>query len=194
MFNLIQAVKLFFLRWNDFSGRSSRSEYWWARLFTCTLVLLSLIPLVAKIPAILENPETAKTLGLTPFAPFILVIILLTIPGLALEVRRFHDRNMSGWFFLLVCLTRRVPIVGFVLAVANFVIFCMPGTNGENTYGPDPLGPDSEGRQQLSQSEAKPSQSPVYDTRKRSRKATPFSPVKTYAASPAKFEPVRWEG
>ena len=35
--NFGQAIKSYFVRWNDFKGRSSRSEYWWATLFS-TLV------------------------------------------------------------------------------------------------------------------------------------------------------------
>ena len=31
--NFTDAVKAYFLKWNDFRSRSSRSEYWWATLF-----------------------------------------------------------------------------------------------------------------------------------------------------------------
>ena len=31
--SFVDAVKAYFFKWNDFRGRSSRSEYWWATLF-----------------------------------------------------------------------------------------------------------------------------------------------------------------
>ena len=212
MFSFTESVKLFFLRWNDFSGRSSRSEYWWARLFTCTLVVLSLLPLIPYINAIIADPETAKTLGLTPFAPLLLVVVILCIPGVALEFRRFHDRNLSGWLFLLVGLSRRVPIVGPLLAIANLVIFCMPSIEGDNKFGPNPFGPNSEGREYLGQSGQTSHASPVLpvpvqNTSAKVTHAQGFNAAATpkpvrrrklrkskQAIIPevTKFEPVRW--
>lgn len=39
-------------------------------------------------------------------------------------IKRMHDSNKSGWYFL-------IPIYGFILLFA-------PGTNGVNDYGEDP--------------------------------------------------------
>ena len=214
MFSLIESIKLFFLRWKDFSGRSSRSEYWWARLFTCTLVVLSLLPLIPYINVIVADPDAAKTLGLGAFVPLILVILVLAIPGLALEVRRFHDRYLTGWCVLLVSLSRRIPIVGAVLAIANIVIFCMPGTHGDNNYGPDPFGPNSEGREYLGQSgQTSPVMPvPVQNTSAKVSHAKGFNAAAMHNSTPKpapkrslrkaakaaipevkKFEPVRWQ-
>ena len=58
--------------------------------------------------------------------------ILLFLSNLIIVVRRLHDQNRSGWWLLLFC----VPVVGIVW----LLIWCLfiPGTNGENRFGPDP--------------------------------------------------------
>jgi uncharacterized membrane protein YhaH (DUF805 family) len=49
-----------------------------------------------------------------------------------LIIRRLHDIGKSGWFTLLVF----VPILGAIFSIALFFI---PGQNGWNEYGADPL-------------------------------------------------------
>jgi uncharacterized membrane protein YhaH (DUF805 family) len=58
-------------------------------------------------------------------------------------IRRLHDRDMSGWWLLLML----VPVIG---SLALLVLYVLPGTPGPNRFGPDPLGndtgwPDDEG-------------------------------------------------
>lgn len=48
------------------------------------------------------------------------------LPSLAVSVRRLHDVNKSGWFYL-------VPFY-------NLYLLCIDGTRGENAYGEDPKG------------------------------------------------------
>jgi uncharacterized membrane protein YhaH (DUF805 family) len=53
------------------------------------------------------------------------------VPGLAVMVRRFHDQEKSGWFFLFYF----VPYVGSIIVL---VFMCIDGTRGDNRYGADP--------------------------------------------------------
>lgn len=46
------------------------------------------------------------------------------LPGVAVAIRRMHDVNKSGWFGL-------IPFYNIYLACSN-------GTQGPNSYGPDP--------------------------------------------------------
>lgn len=55
------------------------------------------------------------------------------IPSLAAAVRRLHDTNRSGWFYLIGL----IPLIGSILLL---VWFCTEGTHGDNEYGPDPKG------------------------------------------------------
>jgi len=72
-----------------------------------------------------EEPPTALValLGLFFFAIF--------IPNLAVQVRRFHDQNRSGWFVLL----NLIPYLGSFVVL---VFMLLPGTTGPNRFGSDP--------------------------------------------------------
>ena len=62
---------------------------------------------------------------------YALVLLVFFLPSLSAQVRRLHDRNKSGWWYLL-CFT----IIG---AIPLLVWLCQKGTTGENRFGPDPL-------------------------------------------------------
>jgi len=48
-------------------------------------------------------------------------------------VKRYHDRDKSGWWVLIIFL----PVIGALW----YLIECgfLRGTDGNNAYGPDPL-------------------------------------------------------
>ncbi len=60
------------------------------------------------------------------------VNLLLLWPTLAVSIKRWHDRNHSGWFVLVVL----VPFVGWLAALV--VNGFLPGTPGPNRFGPEP--------------------------------------------------------
>ena len=113
----MEAVKSCFRRYVDFQGRSSRSEYWWFILFYI-IVYVVLLLAAAVVPI----------LGILALV-FVLAIIL---PSLAVSIRRLHDLDKSGWWILISF----VPIIGLIL----LYWFCLKGTDGDNRFGPDPLG------------------------------------------------------
>jgi uncharacterized membrane protein YhaH (DUF805 family) len=60
------------------------------------------------------------------------VNLLLLWPTVAVSVKRWHDRNLSGWWVLVALL----PVIGWAWAlVANGLL---PGTPGPNRFGPEP--------------------------------------------------------
>nr|WP_246252396.1 DUF805 domain-containing protein [Sulfitobacter algicola] len=113
----MDAVKTCLSKYVDFSGRARRSEYWFFYLFTF---------LVGIVGAIIDG-----VLG-TGFFNLIATLAFL-LPSIAAGVRRLHDTDRSGWWFLIIL----VPIVG---AIVLLVFFVMDGTKGENRFGPDPKG------------------------------------------------------
>jgi len=117
----VDAVKAFYKNYFDFSGRASRSEYWWAYLGV--IILFFVLGLLGGL---------LGEAGMIVLGLFYLAII---IPSISIGVRRLHDLDKSGWWYLL-CL---VPIVSLIL----LVWFCMKGTTGPNRFGPDPLGSDT---------------------------------------------------
>jgi uncharacterized membrane protein YhaH (DUF805 family) len=122
--NFLNAVKSYFVRWNDFKTRSSRSEYWWATLFS---VLVSLALELLNV-AIASNPPA---LILTISILVLIFLIFMMIASLALAVRRLHDLDKSGWWYLLV-----FTIIGIIPLT---IWFCSKGTEGENRFGENPL-------------------------------------------------------
>ena len=112
-------------RYAEFSGRSRRKEYW---MFVLGVVIASI--LVGIIEGILGlNASLGGAYG--PLS--LLLLLAIFIPGLACQVRRFHDQGKSGWWVLLAL----VPLVG---SIAVLVFMCLDGNAGDNEYGPDPKG------------------------------------------------------
>lgn len=107
-----------------FSGRSRRKEYWYFLLFHLVIFFV-----LAFVDVQLGWFDPENNFGLLT-AIYGLGVLL---PALAVSVRRFHDLDRTGWW-VLVCL---IPFVG---GIVFLVFMALPGTSGENQYGPDPIG------------------------------------------------------
>lgn len=114
--DFITAVKTGFGKFATFQGRARRSEYWFFMLF---LILAS------TVFTIIDATTGIGVLSLI----FSLVTL---IPVIAVSVRRLHDTNRSGWWYLLFL----VPLVG---AIVLIIWFCTKGTAGDNRFGADPV-------------------------------------------------------
>ena len=66
--------------------------------------------------------------------------LAILIPGVAVGVRRLHDRNLTGWWYLGFVVLSFVPVVSFISWIAFLVIMALPGTPGPNRFGPSPKG------------------------------------------------------
>ena len=106
----VDAVKLMFKNYVDFNGRASRSEYWWAFLFNFLVSFFVVGAISAVIPPIGGACSIA-----------------LMIPGVALTVRRLHDRGKS-WVYLLIGL---IPLVGYILLIIQLA----KPSDGPNQWG-----------------------------------------------------------
>ncbi len=86
-------------------------------------------------------------------------ILMVMIPNLAVTVRRLHDTDRSGWFMFvpgLVAMGGFFAVFFLAMSAGNpnllmfgavlpalagiwlFVVLCLPGTHGNNRFGPDP--------------------------------------------------------
>jgi uncharacterized membrane protein YhaH (DUF805 family) len=123
------AVKSVLGQYATFSGRASRSEYWW---WTLAVVLVMLAV------GLVEGALLPPMIGFEPYReqtgqPISMVVSLaLLLPCLAVSVRRLHDRDKSGWWYLLGL----IPVIGPVVLLVWYV---QAGTPGDNRFGPDPL-------------------------------------------------------
>jgi len=125
MVSLAGAIVLGFQRYLDFSGRSSRSEYWWWALFVTIagVVLTYADILIGTYNADTESGLLASIFGLVTF-----------IPGIAVGVRRLHDINKTGWWMLFAVLFFWLLLIPILLLLYWAT---RPGDQGDNKYGPE---------------------------------------------------------
>ena len=119
------SIKLGFKKIFDFSGRASRSEFWW---FYLTYIFLSfLVIFIIMFLAIMSDPNISDSaLDSMSYIGYV-----TGIGTLGATVRRLHDRDISGWAILLFI----IPLVNIYLIVLLF----LKGTEGKNKFGEYPL-------------------------------------------------------
>ena len=124
-----EAIRSGFDNYANFSGRASRSAYWWWALFN---FLVSLAAQILDRALGLGPVGADTTYGLRAGVITGLLGLALLLPSLAVGVRRLHDTDRSGWWLLIAL----IPIIGWLVLIFFFVT---PGTPGPNRYGPPPL-------------------------------------------------------
>ena len=68
-------------------------------------------------------------------------MLVATIPAIAVAVRRFHDHNISGWWYLGLLVLGFIPYLGLLANLGLLWVLVRGGTWGPNRYGPDPINP-----------------------------------------------------
>ncbi|DAC45731.1 MAG TPA: DUF805 domain-containing protein [Candidatus Poseidoniales archaeon] len=124
MMSFMDATKSCLQQYVGFSGRASRSEYWFAYLSFMVAVVGMLI--LTIISAFIID-VLATLMGLLTFGLYIGGFL----PLLAVSVRRLHDLGKSGWMMLVMF----IPFVGGILLLVWFV---SDGEAANNAYGPVP--------------------------------------------------------
>ena len=138
-------------KYADFTGRAPRAEYWWFYLAMIVAYLVAMI---------FDSLVGISLMG--PYGLFTMVLALaLIVPGLAATVRRLHDTNRSGWWILIAVVpyfimgvmmgmatasgntsglasAGLVGLVALAGGIAMLVFMVLPGTKGDNRFGPDP--------------------------------------------------------
>lgn len=117
------AIRKCLSNYATFSGRAPRSEFWWFYLF----LLLGNTVLGLVDSAFFGTAPDGSPVSLLG-GIFSLAMIL---PTIAVGVRRLHDRDMSGWWYLLFL----IPLLGTLILIFFFV---QRGTVGPNRFGADP--------------------------------------------------------
>lgn len=107
---------------SNFSGRARRKEYWMFVLFNIIFGTVALI---------LDN-VLGITMELIPYGPiYILYVLVILVPSIAVSIRRLHDVGKSAWMLL-------IALIPFIGAIWLLVLMMMDSQPGENQYGPDP--------------------------------------------------------
>ena len=103
---MIQAYKNFFKGYADFTGRSTRSDFWWVWLMNHILFLPLYIFWFQM--ALKDAGGTDPILGVAIISVYMILAIVLFTPSLAVKVRRLRDAGLH-WAFIFLYF---VPMVG----------------------------------------------------------------------------------
>ena len=146
----------------NFSGRARRTEFWYFILFSCLLLIVAmaldvvcfntpygvfylLVALFLFLPQLAvsarrlhDTGRTSKWLLWNYLALLVWAVAALVLSGLSAFA---GGRDASAWFLIVLC---GGCVFFFVWEIVFLVWFCLPGTPGENRYGPDPKQPDQE--------------------------------------------------
>ena len=114
------------VKYADFEGRARRSEYWLFSLFLWIVLLVLMVAIGSAAQSDPHGPTVTSLVGV-----LMLCWAAVIIPSLAVTVRRLHDIDKSGWWFLISF----IPIVG---AIVILIFSVTDGTRGPNRFGPDP--------------------------------------------------------
>jgi len=144
--SMVQAVKLWLKNWKNFSGRASRSEYWWVELamfILMSVVMTLLMVVVFAIAGASGGSDAGMTLAMTiMFGVTGLIGLALFVPSLSLTIRRLHDINQSGWMYLLSFIP--IPYVGSIILIVLMAQASNPAgarfdDAAQPLYGPEHL-------------------------------------------------------
>lgn len=116
-----ESVITCFRKYVTFSGRATRSEFWWFVLFNM------IVGFVIKLfDGLLFGGGPASTGSLGS-----LHSLVIFLPAISVQVRRLHDLNKSGWWYWMWL----IPVIGWI---ALFVWNISEGSRGDNQFGPAP--------------------------------------------------------
>jgi len=117
-----------------FQGRANRAK-WWLVALAIFVVEMIVVAAIFGGAALSGDPQQMAAAMGGPIAGIVIfvMVVLATWIHLAIAVKRYHDRNKSGWWVLIIF----VPVIGGLW----YFIECgfLRGTPGPNAYGPDPL-------------------------------------------------------
>ena len=102
----------------SFNGRIGRGTYWLAAFF-----IIAFTTIVALIDTIVFDYSSYSGI------PTLLARLLIIWPSLAITIKRWHDRDKSGWWILIGI----IPYLGLIWAFIETGF--LPGTKGPNQYG-----------------------------------------------------------
>lgn len=126
----LRAVARYFQKYATFSGRASRSEFWW---WVLTNVLVGIVLQTVASAAgetirfsawpapyvVWNGAQTGGGITTVVGAVVVLYSLVTLVPGLALTWRRLHDTDRSGLWILIVL----IPLIGAVV----LLIFTIEG-------------------------------------------------------------------
>jgi uncharacterized membrane protein YhaH (DUF805 family) len=112
----------------SFNGRISRKYYWYVFLIALAVEFVYMGVIFGSNPDALTSGDVSAMSPIAALCAVPLAIVAVWV-GLAVSIKRWHDRGKSGWWILIGL----IPVIGniWVLVECGF----LPGTDGVNQYG-----------------------------------------------------------
>lgn len=104
----------------SFEGRISRKPFW-------------MFVLVVIVGTVITTAIDMATMGQESGVASLIFMLIFLWPSLAIQVKRWHDRDKSGWWVLISI----IPILGPIWALVENGF--LTGTEGSNRFGDNPL-------------------------------------------------------
>ena len=120
----------------SFKGRINRQPFWLGGLaLTVVLGVLLFAVLALFGTSVVGDDPAHNSFNLSPIGWVIgaVLYIIMIWAGLAMQIKRWHDRDKSGWWVLIGL----VPVIGGIWALVETGF--LRGTSGANRFGPNPL-------------------------------------------------------
>jgi uncharacterized membrane protein YhaH (DUF805 family) len=119
----------------SFEGRINRGKYWAGIIILWILAILANAVVATIFGMQIELDRPIPVMGPVAWFVWLLAALAIAYAALAVLAKRWHDRDKSGWWSLILL----VPFIGGLWTLIE--CGCLPGTPGPNRFGPDPLGP-----------------------------------------------------
>jgi uncharacterized membrane protein YhaH (DUF805 family) len=122
----------------SFAGRSNRQPFWLGLLVLIIVsTILQFILFGIFGTSMMSQPSDDPAVAMEAMKGMMLplgILLLITLwPTLALYAKRWHDRDKSGWWSLIML----IPIIGGIWMLIELGF--LRGTDGPNRFGPDPI-------------------------------------------------------
>ena len=130
-----EAIRDFWKGYFDFRGRSKRSGYWWAVLFTgIVYIILRSIGIIG----IMSTSNTAQGIGIISIFALMIFILITILPNLMLSLRRWRDVGLSNkgitiYFVLMTGVnimshfyTQLGKILSNLFSIISIILYLLP--------------------------------------------------------------------
>ena len=116
------------------SGRINRKRYWLTLIVADIAFSIFYVPFMSTI----RQGEGLSSTQMIVLPIIVVLGLVLSYVGVILAIKRFHDRDKSGWWVLISL----VPLIGGIWFFVE--CGCLRGTIGRNRFGADPLLPNDD--------------------------------------------------
>ncbi len=128
--NIKESIASCYSKYASFKGRASRSEYWYFFLYAVILgeIIQFAVSMAMQQPYMMIDPVNSSVVYTNAFwITQAISLFLITIPSASVMIRRLHDSDKSGWWWL----------VNFTIIGVFYFIYLLirKGTDGPNQFG-----------------------------------------------------------